>query len=167
MDYRGGKPFIANVIHLVKIAQKTKTQGKVLLLLPLLDAIDMVKAEMEKQEYFKEYTIGSVDGSMPIPERQKAFECDIILSTTMSCGTGVDISNLGAVVNFDQKSSPIIFEQIVGRLRNRGFDCFYFDICDHVKYARAFQNWGTKRRTILPAFPGVSRKMKRLPNIYC
>ena len=167
MDYRGGKPFIANVIHMVKIAQKTKTQGKVLLLLPLLDAIDMVKAEMNRQEYFKEYTIGSVDGSMPIPERQKAFECDIILSTTMSCGTGVDISNLGAVVNFDQKSSPIIFEQIVGRLRNRGFDCFYFDICDHVKYAKAFEKWGMKRRSILKYFPGVSGKYKQLPNIHC
>ena len=167
MDYRGGKPFIANVIHMVKIAQKIKTQGKVLLLLPLLDAIDMVKTEMNRQEYFKEYTIGSVDGSMPIPERQKAFECDIILSTTMSCGTGVDISNLGAVVNFDQKSSPIIFEQIVGRLRNRGFDCFYFDICDHVKYAKAFEKWGMKRRSILKYFPGVSGKYKQLPNIHC
>jgi hypothetical protein len=85
----------------------------------------------------------------------------------MSCGTGVDISNLGAVVNFDQKSSPIIFEQIVGRLRNRGFTCYYFDICDHVKYARAFEKWGMKRRDILPHFPGICRKMKRLPNIYC
>jgi hypothetical protein len=83
MDYRGGKPFIANVIHLVKIAQKTKTQGKVLLLLPLLDAIDMVKAEMEKQEYFKEYTIGSDDGRMPIPDRQNEFERAILVSTTM------------------------------------------------------------------------------------
>lgn len=167
MDYRGGRPFIANVIHLVKIAQKTKEQGKVLLLLPLLDAIRLVEEEMNKQEYFKEYSIAHVDGSMPIAERQKAFECDIILSTTMSCGTGVDISNLGAVVNFDQKSSPIIFEQIVGRLRNRGFTCYYFDICDHVKYARAFEKWGMKRRNILPYFPGTCKKMKRLPNIYC
>ena len=167
MDYRNGKPFIANVIHMVKIAQKTKVQGKVLLLLPLLDAIDMVETEMKKQEYFKDYTIAHVDGSMPISERQKAFESDIILSTTMSCVTVVDISNLGAVVNFDQKSSPIIFEQIVGRLRNRGFQTYYFDICDHVKYARAFQRWGEKRRMVLKTFPGVSRKYKQLPAIYC
>ena len=167
MDYRGGRPFVANVIHMVKVAQKIKDQGKVLLLLPLLDAIAMVKEEMNKLDYFKEYTIASVDGSMPIAERQKAFEADIILSTTMSCGTGVDISNLGAVVNFDQKSSPIIFEQIVGRLRNRGFQTYYFDICDHVKYAKAFRNWGLKRRNILPTFPGICRKMKKLPDIYC
>jgi len=167
MDYRNGKPFVANVIHMVKVAQKIKEQGKVLLLLPLLDAIAMVEEEMKKQEYFKEYTIAHVDGSMPIAERQKAFESDIILSTTMSCGTGVDISNLGAVVNFDQKSSPIIFEQIVGRLRDRGFQCYYFDICDHVKYARAFEKWGMKRRVVLKSFPGVSGHYKQLPAIYC
>ena len=167
MDYRNGIPFVANVIHLVKIAQKIKVQGRVLLLLPLLDAIDMVKETMLKQEYFKQYTVASVDGSMPLSERQKAFEADVILSTTMSCGTGVDISNLGAVVNFDQKASPIIYEQIVGRLRNRGFQTFYFDICDHVKYARSLSNWGVKRRSILKSFPGVNPHYKQLPDIRC
>ena len=167
MDYRGGRPFVANVIHLVKIAQKTKEQGRVLLLLPLLDAIAMVKDEMLKQEYFKDYTVASVDGSMKLSDRQKAFEADVILATTLSCGTGVDISDLGAVVNFDQKASLIIFEQIVGRLRNRGFQTYYFDICDHVKYARAFENWGTKRRNVLRYFPGVHGKYKRLPVIRC
>jgi hypothetical protein len=82
-------------------------------------------------------------------------------------GTGVDVSNLGAVVNFDQKSSLIILEQIVGRLRNRGFQTYYIDVCDHVKYARAFENWGMKRRQYMPYFPGTSPKMHLLPKIMC
>ena len=167
MDYRHGIPFYRNAIHMVKVAEKIKVQGKVLLLLPLLDAIEAIKEEMKKDPYFDQFSIASVDGSMPLPVRQQALENDIILSTTMSMGTGVDVSNLGAVVNFDQKSSLIILEQIVGRLRNRGFQTYYIDVCDHVKYARAFENWGMKRRRYMPYFPGVSPKMKMLPKIMC
>ena len=167
MDYRHGIPFYRNAIHMVKIAEKIKVQGKVLLLLPLLDAIEAIKEEMKKDPYFNQFSIASVDGSMPLQVRQQALENDIILSTTMSMGTGVDVSNLGAVVNFDQKSSLIILEQIVGRLRNRGFQTYYIDVCDHVKYARAFENWGMKRRRYMPYFPGVSPKMKMLPKIMC
>jgi len=167
MDYQHGKPFYNNAMRMVKIAQKIKVQGKVLLLLPLLDAIQQVKEEMKKDPYFDKLTISCVDGHMKQSEKMEALEKDIILSTTMSMGTGVDVSNLGAVVNFDQKSSLIILEQIVGRLRNRGFQTYYIDVCDHVKYARAFENWGMKRRQYMPYFPGVSSKLKLLPKIMC
>ena len=167
MDYQHGVPFYRNAVHMVKVAEKIKVQGKVLLLLPLLDAIYQIEEVMKKDPYFSQFKIAHVDGSMKLADRQQAFDQDIILATTMSCGTGVDISNLGAVVNFDQKSSLIILEQIVGRLRNRGFQTFYIDICDHVKYARAFENWGMKRRQYMPYFPGVSSKLHLLPKIMC
>ena len=167
MDYRHGLPFYHNAMHMIKIADKIKVQGKILLLLPLLDAIEAIKEEMKKDPYFSKFKIASVDGKMSQAEKQAALEHDLILSTTMSMGTGVDVSNLGAVINFDQKSSLIILEQIVGRLRNRGFQTYYIDVCDHVKYARAFENWGTKRRKYMPYFPGVSSTMKMLPRITC
>jgi superfamily II DNA or RNA helicase len=168
MDYNFGKPFYRNIIHMVKVADKIKEPGtKVLVLLPLLDAIRTVLDVMGRDPYFKQFDIAMVDGSMSLSEKSKALEKDLILSTTASMGTGVDVSNLGAVINFDQKSSLIIFEQIVGRLRNRGFQTYYFDVCDHVKYAKAFQKWGAKRRQYLPYMPGTSRKMKRLPDIRC
>ena len=50
--------------------------------------------------------------------------------------------NLAAVINFDQGSSPIVLEQVAGRLRDRKKECWYFDVCDHVKQARSFLNWG-------------------------
>ena len=168
MDYKQGKPFYNNIIRMVKIADKTKEPNtKVLVLLPLLDAIRAVNEVMRRDSYFSDVSIATIDGSMSLSEKTKALEKDLILSTTASMGTGVDVSNLGAVINFDQKSSLIIFEQIVGRLRNRGFQTYYFDVCDHVKYAKAFQKWATKRRTYLPYMPGTSRKMKRLPDIRC
>jgi superfamily II DNA or RNA helicase len=100
-------------------------------------------------------------------KRRALEEGDLILTTTMSVGTGTDIKNLACVINFDQMSSSILTEQIAGRLRDRGKECWYFDIADHVKQARTFENWGRKRRMLLPYFPGIIPDLKRLPDIHC
>lgn len=168
MDYNHGIPFYNNIIRMVKIADRIKEKDtKVVVLLPLLDAIRAVIERMKQDSYFSNVDIAMVDGSMSISEKRKALEKDLILSTTASLGTGVDVMNLGAVVNFDQKSSLIIVEQMVGRLRDRGFETYYIDVCDHVKYAKAFQKWGTKRREAFRYFPGCHKEMKRLPDIRC
>jgi hypothetical protein len=80
-------------------------------------------------------------------------------------GTGVDVQNLAAVVNFDQYSSSIITEQIFGRLRDRGKETWYFDITDHVKQAKMLESWGRKRRSVIPYFPGANSTVKQLPDI--
>lgn len=166
MNYRNGVPFYANLIHMMKLAKKTITyDGKILLLVPLIEIIYQVIELMKNDEFFSKYTIGGVDGSMNIKDRRAAMECDFILSTSMSMGTGVDVQNLAAVINFDQYSSSIISEQIFGRLRDRGKETWYFDIADHVKQAGAFAKWGTKRRALLPYFPGANSDMKQLPDI--
>ena len=85
---------------------------------------------MDNDPWFKQFTYSGVDGSMPISVKNQAMESDIILSTSLSMGTGVDVKNLGATINFDQYSSSIITEQIVGRLRDRGKETWYFDITD-------------------------------------
>lgn len=168
MHYHDGVPFINNIITLIKRANGIKTyDGKILLLVPLIEIIDMVMARIKNDPWFKDKSVASVDGSMPLPARQVAMEKDIILSTSMSMGTGVDIQNLAVVVNFDQYSSPIINEQIVGRLRDRGKETWYIDICDHVKQAKSIENWGRKRRNNIPYFPGVKTEMQILPKIMC
>lgn len=168
MSYKNGEPFLKNVITLMKRAKGLATyDGKILLLVPLVSIIQRIIEEMKKDPYFSKYTYSGVDGSMPLPARRQAMECDFILSTSMSMGTGVDVSNLAVVVNFDQYSSPIITEQIVGRLRDRGKETWYIDICDHVKQARSFESWGRKRRTLVVYFPGVKPNLKIFPKIKC
>ena len=168
MNYHNGVPFINNVLHMIKVAKKTMTyEAKILVLIPLIDIIDKVIEAMDNDPWFKQFTYSGVDGSMPIPVKNQAMESDIILSTSLSMGTGVDVKNLGATINFDQYSSSIITEQIVGRLRDRGKETWYFDITDHVKQARMFASWGRKRHTLMPYFPGVSRDIKQLPDIKC
>lgn len=168
MLYKNGIPFITNISTLIKRIDNVKTyNGKTLVLLPLLETIEVVQQHLKSDPYYRNRTIAGVDGSMPLKARYEAMESDIILATSMSMGTGVDVQNLAAVINFDQYSSPIINEQIVGRLRDRGKETWYVDICDHVKQAKSIENWGRKRRNILPYFPGVKPDMKIFPRIIC
>lgn len=168
MNYKGGEPFLNNLIHMMKVAKKTVTyEGKILLLVPLIEIIYKVIEHIKNDPFFKQYTFSGVDGSMSLHERKQAMESDFILSTSLSMGTGVDVSNLAAVVNFDQYSSSIISEQIFGRLRDRGKDTWYFDVTDHVKQARMFANWGRKRHAMIPYFPGARDEIKQLPDIKC
>lgn len=168
MQYKNGIPFITNIINLIKRMDGIKTyKGKTLVLLPLLETIDVVKQYISNDPYFRNITYSGVDGSMALSTRKDAMECDLILATSMSMGTGVDVQNLAAVINFDQYSSPIINEQIIGRLRDRGKETWYVDICDHVKQARSIENWGRKRRNMIPYFPGVKPDIKLFPKIIC
>lgn len=169
MQYKDGIPFINNLITLMKIARKVETyDGKILVLVPLLDIIDTIIDRMQKDPFFSKYSIAKINGLMPMRERQRAMESDYILSTSQSVGTGVDIQNLGCVINYDQAASPIITEQIVVRLRDRGKECWYFDVCDHVRYARSIENWGRRRRTdVIGYIPGVNPEFKKLPDIHC
>ena len=168
MNYRNGNPFIKNLILLMK---RTKSiinyDGKVLLLVPLIDIIDRLILEMKRDPFFSRYKFAAVNGSLSLAERKVAMDADFILSTSLSMGTGVDVADLAAVINFDQYASPIITEQIFGRLRNRGKETYYIDICDHVKQARMISKWGEKRRILIPYFPGAKQDIKKFPNIYC
>lgn len=168
MHYEDGRPFLNNVIRLIKIARQTETyDGRVLILLPMLEIIDTVVGMMKRDPFFAGKKIGVINGKIPMRERVESMECDYILSTSASAGTGVDFKNLGCVVNFDQAASLIITEQIVVRLRDRGKECWYFDIRDCVRYARSFEHWGRNRRMVLSYIPGVHPDLKKLPDIRC
>lgn len=168
MEYQNGVPFLNNIIRVTKTARSiVPYEAKTLILTPLIRTCKTVIELMKNDPYFSKLSCVSIDGSMSMSEKRKALESDIIVSTTMSIGTGVDIQNLGSIVNFDQYSSPITNEQVIGRARDRGKEVYYIDICDHVKYAKSFQIWGNKRRMIMQYFPGVSDQFKQLPDIHC
>lgn len=168
MNYHGGRPFLNNLITLMKRTREIiPYDGKILLLVPLIEILEELYKWMKKDPYFSKYKYAIVNGSLSLSERREAMESDIILSTSLSMGTGVDVSNLGAVVNFDQYASSIITEQIAGRLRDRGKETFYVDVCDHVRQAGVIKNWGNRRRVLLPYFPGVKKDMKKFKRIIC
>lgn len=170
MMYNNGYSFMNNISNTIKRAKQIVKDDskKMVILVPMIRIIDNVIEFLKKDPFYKKYNIVSVDGGMPMREKLDKLENgELIFATSLSLGTGIDISNLIAVINFDQYASSIITEQIVGRLRERGWECYYFDICDHVKYAKTIANWGRKRRIVLPYFPGVYHKMTMLPDIRC
>lgn len=169
MEYRNGIPYINNIINTIKRARSICDYGKILVIIPLIDTIKIVLDRISKDPYFANMTYGYVDGSLSMKERQAAMEKKIILSTTMSMGTGVDVPDLAVLINFDGLKSSITSEQIAGRLRTRKDDktCYYIDTCDFVRQAKVIANWGRQRRILLPYFPGIKHDMKRFPAIYC
>jgi len=168
MAYKHGVPFLNNMITMTKKARAlANSDKKILVLVPLLDIIRQLMDRMKNDPYFKNLNIVMIDGSMPQKQKTDNIENgDIILATLQSAGTGLDIKNLIAVVNCDQIASSILLEQGVGRLRDRGYECYYIDICDKVKYAKSIANWGRKRRAMFQYFPGVFAEQKKLPPIY-
>jgi hypothetical protein len=80
-------------------------------------------------------------------ERGKA-ECDILVSTVSSCGTGFDMKDLSRLITYTGWASWIASDQISGRLRRRpdGKDTYMWDIVDSsVPQLRA---WANKRADV-------------------
>jgi hypothetical protein len=168
LNYRGGDAFIRNLITLMKRTKELLNyDAKILLLVPLIDILKRLYDVMKRDPYFSRYKFAIIEGHLTLSERREAMESDFILSTSLSMGTGVDVSNLGAVINFDQYASPIITEQIFGRLRDRGKETYYIDVCDHVRQARVIANWGERRRILIPYFPGAKQTIKKFSRIIC
>lgn len=168
LKYKGGSPYINNIITVIKRSRALCDYGKMIVIIPLLDTIKIVMNQMKRDPYFSRKTYAYVDGSLSMKERASAMEKEIILSTTMSMGTGVDVPDLAMLINFDGMKSSITLEQLVGRNRRRKDDkmCYYIDTCDYVKQAKVIVNWGRQRRILLPYFPGVKRDMKKFPDIH-
>jgi superfamily II DNA or RNA helicase len=167
MDYHNGVPFINNILTVTKRARDlVPYEARTIVLVPLLKTMAEVLKAMKNDPYFCKFRVAGVDGSLSVSKKREALDSDIIISTTMSMGVGVDIDNLGSVVNFDQYASLISQEQVIGRLRDRNKETVYVDVCDHVKYAKCFERWAVKRRTVMPYFPGVATPFKVLPVIH-
>lgn len=158
-------PFVRNVVNLTKkMRDLANDKRKVLILVPLIEICELVVEKMKQDPYFQGLKICKVDGGVSDKDRKDALEnANVLVSTSMSMGTGIDIQDMSVVINFDQYSSPIIIEQIVGRLRDRGWPCHYVDIMDIVHYAKTLRSWGQKRRMILPYLPGVKQKLIQMP----
>lgn len=167
MAYYNGEPLIRNIINITKRARSLIDYGKMVLVIPLLSMIDRVVEAMKQDPYFRKFKFGSIDGSMSLQARSEVMEGDIILSTIQSIGTGVDIPGLSILINFDAFKSAITSEQCVGRLRRRkdDKDCYYIDVCDHVKQAKTITRWVMTRQSLLGYFPGVRPEMKKFPDI--
>lgn len=111
-----------------------KIDGKILIFVPLIEAVDKVADDLKKDQ---DKTVGVYHSKIPKDEKEKTLEKkDIIVSTIKSCGTGKDIPGLRIVISCEPIASKVIAAQMFGRIRpyydkdHNLKDTFFFDICD-------------------------------------
>lgn len=109
-------------------------EGKILIFVPLIDAVDEV-AKKIKQD-FPDKTVGRYHSKTDADEKRSAINKDIIVSTIKSCGTGKDIPGLRVLICAEPIASRVQTQQLLGRLRpfidkeGNKKDTYFFDLVD-------------------------------------
>lgn len=118
-----------NTIRLI-VDKMKDIEGKILILVPLIDIIEIVVDRFKKE--FPDKSIAAYHSKISKDEKEDALKKDIIVSTIASCGTGQDIKRLRTVICSEQYASKVTAQQVVGRLReyDKEKDCYFFDIVD-------------------------------------
>lgn len=134
--------FLRNVLKVVEMAEDEVKYGKTLILSPTIASVNVIASYVSKM--FPKKKIGTINShnSKAENDRVKA-ECDILISTVKSCGTGFDVKGLSKLVVAEQFKSWILADQVSGRLRRRddGKDTYMWDIVDaQIPQLRAWAN---------------------------
>ncbi len=134
--------FLKTILKVISDAEKQVTYGKTLIIGNTISSALVIMSYLQKM--FPNKKIGTIHSRQSKAENEIAKkECDIIVSTTSSCGTGFDWKGLSKLINYAAFASWILTDQISGRLRRRddGQDTYMWDIVDaDVKQLRAWAN---------------------------
>jgi superfamily II DNA or RNA helicase len=113
------------------IIEKIKSiDGKILIFVPLIDAIDTILPLIKKE--FPEKSVGAYHSRLPKDEKESSLKKDIIISTIKSCGVGKDIPELRSIICLEPIASKVIAAQMIGRLRPyKDKPTYFFDVIDN------------------------------------
>lgn len=134
--------FLNTILKVIKTAENEVEYGKMLVLSPTIASVNVIFGYL-KQLYPKK-KIGTIHSrnTKAVNDKIKA-ECEILISTVKSCGTGFDVKDLSKLVVAEQFKSWILADQVSGRLRRRpdGKDTYMWDIADaQIPQLRAWAN---------------------------
>lgn len=139
---------LKHILDVVKMAEKEVTYGKMLILDSTIGAVEVLYDYVTKM--FPNKKVGTIHSRNTKAENDRVkAECDILISTVKSCGTGFDVKDLSKLVVSAAFSSWILTDQVSGRLRRRpdGKDTYMWDIVDaQIPQLRA---WANNRADIL------------------
>lgn len=116
---------------ILMVLTKTKDiEGKTLIFVPLIDAVDDIVKRLKKD--FPSKSVAAYHSKVSKDEKESAEKKDIIVSTIKSCGTGRDIPGLRCLICAEPIASKVVAEQMFGRLRPYAKDkmTYFFDIVD-------------------------------------
>lgn len=134
--------FLRTILEVVKMANKEVDYGKMLVLTPTIASVNVVYDYLKKM--YPSTKIGTIHSRNTKQENDRVkAECDILISTVKSSGTGFDVKGLSKLVVSEQFKSWILADQVSGRLRRRpdSRDTYMWDIVDaDIKQLRAWAN---------------------------
>ena len=134
--------FLKNVLKIVRMAENEVKYGRMLILSPTIASVNVIAKYVQKM--FPDKKIGTINSHNPKVENDRVkAECNILISTVKSCGTGFDVKDLSKLVVAEQFKSWILADQVSGRLRRRpdGKDTYMWDIVDaDIRQLRAWAN---------------------------
>ena len=135
-------PFLKKVLKVVEMSEKEVKYGRTLILSATIASVNVLAKYIKKM--YPDKKIGTINSfnSKAENDRVKA-ECDILISTVKSCGTGFDVKDLSKLIVIEPFKSWVLCRQVAGRLRRRpdGKDTYMWDIVDaDIKQLRAWAN---------------------------
>ena len=141
-------PFLKTVLKVIKKANDQIDYGKMLVLSPTITSVNVIRRYLEQM--YPDKKIGTINSrnSKAENDRTKA-ECEILVSTVKSCGTGFDVKGLSKLIVVEQFKSWILTDQVSGRLRRRddGKETYMWDITD--SQIRQLRSWANARADVL------------------
>jgi hypothetical protein len=139
--------YLQMVLKIIRDAENSVNYGRTLILGATINTVEIVADHVRKMFPTKKVATYHSRNTKEENERGKA-ECDILVSTVSSCGTGFDMKDLSRLITYTGWASWIASDQISGRLRRRpdGKDTYMWDIVDSsVPQLRA---WANKRADV-------------------
>lgn len=139
--------YLKTCLKVIRMAEREVTYGRTLVLTSTISATFTFQKYL--QDMFPDKKIGTYHSKNTKDENVKnKAECDILISTISSAGTGFDMKDLSKLITCTMWSSWILSDQISGRLRRRpdGKDTYMWDITDaQLPQARA---WARNRADV-------------------
>lgn len=122
-------------------------EGKILIISPKIASCEELREKIES--FNLEKNIGTIHSKNSPQVNETSSECDIIISTIKSVGTGVDIKGLRILINLEPIASSVTTNQLRGRLREYApdKDTFLFDLID-VSIPRCYEMYKLRCRIL-------------------
>ncbi len=131
MEYQFKKKVIFDIVDFImKNILKTDNKYKILILLNYIEHVDTMCEYI--QEKYPSRIVGKFHSKVSSEEKEFVkSNCDIIVSTYNSFGTGLDVSHIKYVISLNQ-ANKIEDNQAAGRARplEDGSDVYYFMVID-------------------------------------
>jgi superfamily II DNA or RNA helicase len=120
---------------LIKEFFNANDKAKILIFMPLIELCSDLKTYLEEElfdddSFPYDLNIGTINSSNSKSDNAYNQNCDVIISTIASTGTGTDIAGLTGIINCTPWYSAVISNQVFGRLRYIGTECNFYDIYD-------------------------------------